>query len=68
MSSASCLVLVLAATIYWQIREVQRAIEGAGDTELSGLRLDLLTHVSPIGWESVMLYGEYVLHPGLVRT
>jgi len=29
---------------------------------------DRLSRVSPIGWENVVLYGEYVLHPGLVRT
>ena len=66
MSSASWLMLVLAAITYWQIREVQRTIEEAGDAELSDLRLDLLTHVSPIGWENVVLYGQYVLRPQLV--
>lgn len=68
MSSASCLVLVLAAIIYWQIREIQRAIAEASEDELQGLRLDLLSRVSPIGWENVQLYGEYVLNPGLVHT
>lgn len=68
MSSASCLVLVLAAIIYWQIREIQRAIAEASEDELQGFRLDLLSRVSPIGWENVVLYGEYVLHPGLVCT
>ncbi len=36
--------------------------------ELQGLRLDLLSRVSPIGWENVLLYGQYVLRPTLVKT
>lgn len=68
MSSASCLVLILASIIYWQIREIERAIEETDADELRGLRLDLLSHVSPIGWENVLLYGQYVLRPSLVRT
>lgn len=68
MSSASCLLLIMAAIIYWQIREIERVIEKADEEELDGLRLDLLSHVSPIGWDNVTLYGEYVLRPGLVRA
>lgn len=68
MSSASCLMLIMAAIIYWQIREIERVIEEADVLEVEGLRLDLLSHVSPIGWENVTLYGQYVLRPGLVRV
>jgi hypothetical protein len=67
MSSASCLLLVLAAIIYWQIREIERAIGGASEDELDRLRLDLLSRVSPVGWENVQLYGQYELRPDLVR-
>jgi hypothetical protein len=55
--------LVLAAIIYWQICEIQRATEETGEEELDGLRLDLLSHVSPVGRENMILYGEYVLRP-----
>lgn len=68
MSSASTLLLILSSIIYWQIREIERIIEEADEEELAGLHLDLLSHVSPIGWENVTLYGEYVLRPGLVRA
>jgi TnpA family transposase len=68
MSSASCLLLVLKAIIYWQIREIERAIGGASENELSRLRLDLLSRVSPVGWENVQLYGQYELRPELVRV
>ena len=67
-SSASCLMLIMAAIIYWQIREIERVIGEADVREVEGLRLDLLSHVSPIGWENVTLYGQYVLRPGLVRV
>lgn len=43
----------MAAIIYRQVREIDRAIAEAGEDELedelAGLRLDLLSHVSPIG-------------------
>jgi hypothetical protein len=25
-------------------------------------------HISPIGWENIILYGEYVLNRNLVRS
>jgi hypothetical protein len=28
---------------------------------------DLLEHVSPIEWENVILYGQYVLNPDDIR-
>jgi hypothetical protein len=28
----------------------------------------LLEHISPIGWENIILYGEYVLNRNLVRN
>jgi len=32
-----------------------------------GHRCALLPHISPIGWNNVILYGEYALDPRLVR-
>ena len=32
------------------------------------LVLSMLEHISPIGWENVILYGEYVLNHNLVRS
>ena len=29
--------------------------------------LSLLEHISPIEWENVVLYGEYVINPKLIR-
>lgn len=66
MSRASCLVRILAAIIYWQIREIATVLRHWEPLE-EGLDPALLTHRSPIGWDNVILYGEYALDPGLVR-
>lgn len=33
-----------------------------------GVDLSLLDHVSPVGWENVLLYGQYVLNRSLVKS
>jgi hypothetical protein len=38
------------------------------DPEGAGVDLSLLKHISPIGWENTILYGEYVLNRNLVRV
>ena len=68
MSAASCLLLILASIIYWQIKEIERVISEASEEEAASLQLDLLSHVSPIGWENVMLYGQYVFKRELVKV
>lgn len=66
MSTASCLLLIMAAIVYWQIREIERILGeiGPGDD----VPVDLLNHISPISWENVVLYGEYKLRPELVSV
>ena len=32
------------------------------------LNFELLSHISPIGWDNVLLYGEYQLNRSLVRS
>ena len=66
MSTASCLLTILAAVVYWQIREIERVL-GDIDPE-DGVPVDLLAHISPISWDNVVLYGEYKLRPELVET
>ena len=65
-STASCLLTILAAVVYWQIREIER-VRGEIDLEDDG-PVDLLAHISPISWDNVVLYGEYKLRPELVET
>ena len=39
----------------------------AGAVTKEGLAATLLQHVSPIEWDNIVLYGEYVLNRRLVR-
>ena len=65
--AASCLLLILAAIIYWQIREIDRVLSEAG-SDADDLNFELLSHISPIGWDNVLLYGQYQLNRSLVRS
>ena len=65
--AASCLLLILAAIICWQIREIDRVLSEAG-SDADDLNFELLSHISPIGWDNVLLYGEYQLNRSLVRS
>ena len=56
----------MACIIYWQAKEIKRVIDTYGH-ELEQSSLAMLSHVSPIGWDNVVLYGEYVLDRNLVR-
>lgn len=67
MNSCSCLTLILACIIYWQAREIDRALN-EGDPKGSGINLSLLAHISPIEWENIVLYGEYILNRELIRN
>ena len=55
------------AIIYWQIREIDRVLSEAG-SDADDLNFELLSHISPIGWDNVLLYGEYQLNRSLVRS
>jgi TnpA family transposase len=48
MSRASCLVLILAAIIYWQILQIDGVLRHWDPTE-DGIDPALLTHLSPLG-------------------
>lgn len=65
-NTCSCLTLIMACIIYWQSKEIKRIIDFHGN-ELDRAALSMLPHISPIGWDNIVLYGEYVLDPNLVR-
>lgn len=65
-NTVSCLTLIMACIIYWQAKEINRVILEC-DPEGAGVDLSLLEHISPIGWENVILYGEYVLNRNLIQ-
>ena len=68
MSTASCLLLILAAIIFWQIKEIEQILNDESGQNLTGdtVQYDLLEHVSPVGWDNITLYGEYELRRDLV--
>jgi len=57
---------ILACIVYWQAKEIGRVISEC-NPEIEGIDISLLEHVSPIEWDNVLLYGEYVLDPGLIK-
>ncbi|OEU73255.1 MAG: hypothetical protein BA869_04515, partial [Desulfuromonadales bacterium C00003107] len=65
-NSCSCLTLILACIIYWQAKEINRVVIEY-DQEGSDIDLSLMEHISPITWDNVILYGEYVLDRNLIK-
>ena len=65
-NTCSCLTLIIACIIYWQAKEITHIIKTYGH-ELDEKCLMMLAHVSPIGWDNVILYGEYVLDRSLIK-
>lgn len=66
-NSCSCLTFTMACIIYWQAKELNRVINEC-NPNASGIDLSMVEHISPIGWENVVLYGEHVLNRELVEV
>ena len=66
MNSCSCLTLILACVIYWQAKEISRVVHW-GKPEDDKIDVALLEHISPIEWDNVIVYGQYVLDRTQVR-
>ena len=66
MNACSSLTLIAASVIYWQAREITNILQNS-NFENSGFSPELLRHISPIGWENVILYGQYKLNPDLIQ-
>jgi TnpA family transposase len=66
MNSCSCLTLILACVIYWQAKEISRVVLWY-KPEHDKIDVALLEHISPIEWDNVILYGQYVLDRAQVR-
>ncbi len=66
-NTSGCLTLIMACIIFWQAKEINRVILEC-EPEKSGIDLSLLTHISPIQWENVILYGAYILNQQMVRN
>jgi TnpA family transposase len=66
MNSCSCLTLILACVIYWQAKEISRVVRWC-KPEDDKIDVALLERISPIEWDNVILYGQYVLDRAQVR-
>ena len=64
--TCSCMSLILASMIYWQAKEINKVVLEC-DPEGNDIDLSLMEHVSPIEWNNVILYGEYVLNRNLIK-
>ena len=51
---------------YWQAKQIMRTLRSGAIAE-EGIDATLLQHVSPIEWDNVILYGQYVLDHAGVR-
>ena len=56
-SGDDLLTLIMACIIYWQAKEINRVLL-YGEPEKAGVDVSLLEHISPIGWENVLLYAN----------
>jgi hypothetical protein len=65
MSRASCLVLIEAAIIYWQILQIDE-VARFWDLESEGIDPSFLAYLSPIRWDNVILCGQYAMDRNLV--
>ena len=64
--SCSCLTLVMACIIYWQAKEINRVIQEYLPDDGS-IDISLIEHVSPISWENIILYGDYILNRAKIK-
>jgi hypothetical protein len=58
--------LILACIVYWQACEISWVLSEC-DPVADRIDLSVLEHVSPIEWDNVVLYGQYILDRKLVR-
>lgn len=63
----NCLTLIMACIVYWQAKEIARILSECYDPQSQELDLSLLQHISPVGWDNVILYGEYIINKNLIR-
>jgi hypothetical protein len=57
--------MIMACVIYWQAKELDRLVDSAGFVAM-GFDASLVKHVSPVGWDNVVLYGEYIINKLLI--
>ena len=66
-NSGSCLTLIIACIIYWQAKEIHRVLLECPTEESMEIDLKLLKHISPITWDNVIVYGEYIINKDWIK-
>jgi TnpA family transposase len=66
INACNCLTLILACVIYWQAKEINRVLKEV-DLEQEGIDPALVGHISPIEWDNVVLYGDYIINKDQIR-
>ena len=66
MNSYSCLMLIVASIIYRQAKEISRIINACNPAS-HDIDTSFLPHISSIGWDNVILYGQYRQDPDLIE-
>lgn len=64
--NCNSLTIIMACVIYWQAKELDRLISTDEFAEM-GFDPSLVKHVSPVGWDNVVLYGEYIINKLLIN-
>jgi TnpA family transposase len=62
----SCLNLIMACIVYWQAKEITRVLDKYNYIK-EGFDPKLIGHISPIGWNNIIVYGEYLINRNIVR-
>lgn len=64
--NCNSLTIIMACVIYWQAKELDRLISS---DEFATMDFDssLVKHISPVGWDNVVLYGEYIINKLLIN-
>ena len=63
----NCLTIIMACIIYWQSKELDILINSPEFAEM-GFDPQLVEHISPVDWNNIILYGEYVIDRSMIRA
>jgi TnpA family transposase len=63
--SCDCLTMIMACIVYWQAKELDRLVN-SDEFIAMGFDPSLVEHISPVGWDNVVLYGEYIINKLLI--
>lgn len=64
--NCNALTIIMACVIYWQAKELDRLIH-SDEFAAMDFDLSLVKHISPVGWDNVVLYGEYIINKMLIN-